>query len=126
MENNEKVKEDNIHEKKIAEAIEALTNLVKETGGCLMVIGTYPVGKSTGVAATLYGKPSDMTEAAARVIVQPSGAPFRRVFKNAMTTREILRLTGTDNGDVMEVVRCEDHNKYDESEDENNDDETAE
>lgn len=32
----------------------------------------------------------------------------------------------TDNGDVMEVVRGEDHNKYDESEDENNDDETAE
>lgn len=118
--------EDNIREKKIAEAIDALTNLVKEEGGCLMVIGTYPVGKSTGVAATLYGKQSDVAEAVARVIVQPGGAPFRRAFKNAMTMREILRLTGTDNGDVMEVVRGEDHNKYDESEDENNDDETAE
>ena len=118
--------EDNIREKKIAEAIDALTNLVKEEGGCLMVIGTYPVGKSTGVAATLYGKQSDVAEAVARVIVQPGGAPFRQAFKNAMTMREILRLTGTDNGDVMEVVRGEDHNKYDESEDENNDDETAE
>lgn len=118
--------EDNIHEKKIAEAIEALTNLVKEAGGCLMVIGTFPVGKSTGVAATLYGKQSDVAEAVARVIVPPGGAPFRRAFKNAMTMREILRLTGTDNGDVMEVARGEDHNKYDESEDENNDDETAE
>lgn len=126
MENNGKVMEDNIREKKIAEAIDALTNLVKEEGGCLMVIGTYPVGKSTGVAATLYGKQSDVAEAVARVIVQPGGAPFRRAFKNAMTMREILRLTGTDNGDVMEVVRGEDHNKYDESEDENNDDETAE
>ena len=117
---------DNIHEKKIEEAIEALTNVVKETGGCLMVIGTYPAGKSMGVAATFYGKQNDVAEAAARVIAQPGGALFRRVFKNAMTIREILRLTGTDNGDVMEVVRGEDHNKYDESEDENNDDETAE
>lgn len=118
--------EDNIHEKKIAEAIEVLTNLVKETGGCLMVIGAYPFGKGEGVAATLYGKPSDMIEAAARVIAQPSGAPFHRIFKNAMTIREILRLTGTDNDDVAKVVRGEDHNKYDESEDENDDDETAE
>lgn len=99
MENNEKVKEDNIHEKKIAEAIEALTNLVKEAGGCLMVIGTFPAGKSTGIAATLYGKQSDVAEAVAHVIVQPGGAPFRRAFKNTMTMREILRLTSTDNDD---------------------------
>lgn len=118
--------EDNIHEKKITEAVDALTNLVKEAGGCLMVIGAFPFGKSTGIAASLYGNQSDVAEAVARVIVQPAGAPFRRIFKNAMTMREILRLTGADNGGVMEEVRGEDHNKYDEGEDENNDDETAE
>ena len=52
--------------KKVVDSANALSDAVKEAGGCLMVIAQVPAKDGEKVAneilATLYGKVSDITE----------------------------------------------------------------
>lgn len=77
--------------KKVVDSANALSDAVKEAGGCLMVIAQVPAKDGEKVAdkilATLYGKVSDITEASARMLVQESAAPFRMISR----TRRRLR-----------------------------------
>lgn len=97
--------------KKIEEAANALSDVVKEAGGCLMVIGQVPVEGGTEIIAKLRGKHQDIVVAGAHVLVQENAAPFREIFKNAMTIREILRLTGRDKADFEQITERDDENE---------------
>ena len=87
--------------KKIEEAANALSDVVKEAGGCLMVIGQAPVEGGTEIIAMLHGKQQDIIEAAASVLAQKSAAPFR----------EILRLTGRGKADFEQITERDDENE---------------
>lgn len=71
--------------KKVVDSANALSDAIKEAGGCLMVIAQVPAKDGEKVAdeilATLYGKVSDITEASARMLVQESATPFRMISK---------------------------------------------
>lgn len=76
-----------------SDSANALSDAVKEAGGCLMVIAQVPAKDGEKVAdeilATLHGKVSDITEASARMLVQESATPFRMIFKNAQTIKPL-------------------------------------
>ncbi|WP_295343131.1 hypothetical protein [uncultured Prevotella sp.] len=100
--------------KKVADSANALSDAVKEAGGCLMVIAKVPAKDGEKVAdeilATLYGKVSDITEASARMLVQESAAPFRMIFKNAQTIKAIMELTGKTQADEVEITEGDGEN----------------
>lgn len=95
--------------KKVVDSANALSDAVKEAGGCLMVIAQVPA-KDGEILATLYGKVSDITEASARMLVQESAAPFRMIFKNAQTIKAIMELTGKAQADEVEITEGDDEN----------------
>jgi hypothetical protein len=95
--------------KKVVDSANALSDAVKEAGGCLMVIAQVPA-KDGEKVATLYGKVSDITEASARMLVQESATPFRMIFKNAQTIKAIMELTGKTQADEVEITEGDDEN----------------
>lgn len=100
--------------KKVVDSANALSDAVKQAGGCLMVIAQVPAKDGEKVAdeilATLCGKVSDITEASARMLVQESAAPFRMIFKNAQTIKAIMELTGKTQADKVEITEGDGEN----------------
>ena len=100
--------------KKVVDSANALSDAVKEAGGCLMVIARVPAKDGEKVAdeilATLYGKVSDITEASARMLVHESSALFRIIFKYAQPIKTIMELTGKTQADEVEITEGDDEN----------------